>query len=74
MPSLGSPSVTIEELLSERRVNSYQIGIFTICAIVAVVDGFDFQSIAVSATLISKDVGIRPPRSARSSPWPSSVA
>lgn len=58
MSNSESSSTTIEELLSGRRITGFQIGIIAICAAAALVDGFDFQSISVAATLISKDIGV----------------
>src|SRR5882757_6524937 len=42
MPNLDSTTTTTEMLLSHRKLTGFQIGIFIFCAVIALVDGFDF--------------------------------
>jgi AAHS family 4-hydroxybenzoate transporter-like MFS transporter len=60
MPNLDSTTTTTEILFSSRKVTGFQIGIFIFCAVIALVDGFDFQSISVAAVPIAKELGLDP--------------
>lgn len=47
-----------DSLLQGRKIAHLQVFIIVICAIVAMVDGFDTQSIALAAPAIAKDFGV----------------
>ena len=49
---------SFDSLLEGRKIVGLQISIIIICAVVAMVDGFDTQSIALAASTIAKDLGI----------------
>jgi hypothetical protein len=45
----GEALVNVSELVNERPVGSPQIRIFILCGLVALLDGFDLQSIGLAA-------------------------
>ncbi len=49
---------SFDSLLEGRKISGLQVFVIIICAIVAMVDGFDTQSIALAAPSIAKDFGI----------------
>jgi AAHS family 4-hydroxybenzoate transporter-like MFS transporter len=53
-------AVSIESLIDESRIGRPQIVIVTLCALLAMADGFDNQAIAFAAPEIVKEFGIAP--------------
>ena len=47
--------LTFDSLLAGRRIGRFQIGIIVLCAIAAMIDGFDTQSIALAAPGIAAE-------------------
>lgn len=48
---------TFDSILTGRPIGGFQIGIIVLCAIAAMIDGFDTQSIALAAPGIAKEFG-----------------
>ena len=54
--------VNIRELIDSRPLSSAQIGIVALCALIALLDGFDLQVIGLAAPSIAKLLMIPPPK------------
>ena len=53
-----NPAVNITDLIDSNPIRGFQIGIFVLCALVALLDGVDTQSIGVAAPFIAENLGI----------------
>src|SRR3981081_3750755 len=61
-PSMGHEKLSLEAIVDSSPLGSGQIMIIVICALVAVVDGFDTQSIALVAPAIAAAWHVAPSR------------
>jgi AAHS family 4-hydroxybenzoate transporter-like MFS transporter len=50
----------IRDLISEAPVGSFQSRVFTLCFLIAILDGFDTQSIVFIGPAIAKTFGLAP--------------
>src|SRR5580692_8682957 len=51
-------AVDVTELIDERPITGFQIAVFVLCALAAVLDGTDSQSIGVAGPLIAASFGM----------------
>ncbi len=51
--------VNVTDLIDQSRIGALQIGVFVLCALVALLDGVDTQSIGVAAPFIADNLGIK---------------
>jgi MFS transporter, AAHS family, 4-hydroxybenzoate transporter len=56
----AQPEVVNVSALIDRRVGPYQLWIFVICALMALIDGFDSQVIGVSAPMMAAELHLSP--------------
>src|SRR5882757_9748347 len=61
-PSMGHEKLSLEAIVDSSPLGSAQITIIVICALVAVVDGFDTQSVALVAPAIAAAWHVAPSR------------
>ena len=54
----GSSVVNVTDLIDSSPIRGFQIGVFVLCALVALLDGMDTQSIGVAAPFIAENLGI----------------
>src|SRR5260221_496037 len=53
-------TINLSKLLDERRLNRFQLSIIALAASVALLDGFDTQSIGFTAPALSAAFGLQP--------------
>jgi MFS transporter, AAHS family, 4-hydroxybenzoate transporter len=58
--SATAGTINVSQLLDDRRPNRFQIGVIVLCALVALLDGFDTQSIGFAAPALSTALGLPP--------------
>jgi AAHS family 4-hydroxybenzoate transporter-like MFS transporter len=51
-------TIDVAEIIDQSPLGAYQIRIFVLCALVTLLDGFDAQSIAFTASAIAKDLQV----------------
>jgi MFS transporter, AAHS family, 4-hydroxybenzoate transporter len=54
----GSSVINVTDLIDSSPIRGFQIGVFVLCALVALLDGMDTQSIGVAAPFIAENLGI----------------
>jgi AAHS family 4-hydroxybenzoate transporter-like MFS transporter len=50
--------INVSQLIDQAKLSRFQVSIISLCALIAVIDGFDTQSIAFVAPVIAKEWGI----------------
>jgi MFS transporter, AAHS family, 4-hydroxybenzoate transporter len=58
--SVGSDTVNVSDLIDRRGFGGYQVRVFVICFLIALMDGLDSQAIGVTAPLIAGDLHLSP--------------
>jgi AAHS family 4-hydroxybenzoate transporter-like MFS transporter len=58
MPRIEPSVVNISEVVDHCRVGSLQIGLFILCALCLIIDGFDVQAMGYVAPALAPDLGI----------------
>ena len=58
MPSAGTHSLTVSEIIDQRPLSRFQISTITLCGLVLLLDGFDTQCIGFLAPSISETLTI----------------
>ena len=58
MPRTEPPVVNISEVIDNCRIGSLQIGLFILCALCLIIDGFDVQAMGYVAPALAPDLGI----------------
>jgi AAHS family 4-hydroxybenzoate transporter-like MFS transporter len=53
-------AINVSRLLDERPLGGFQISVIVLCALVALLDGFDTQAIGFTAPALSKELGLAP--------------
>ncbi len=60
MRASASPSFNVSELIDKQPLGSFQVRIVALCALVALLDSLDLQSIGLAAPAMIADLHIRP--------------
>src|SRR5262249_32317731 len=56
---VASHTVDLAQVIDQAKLSRFQIMIFVLCALVALLDGFDAQSIAFTAAAMAEDFRLR---------------
>jgi AAHS family 4-hydroxybenzoate transporter-like MFS transporter len=59
-PSASTASLNVSEVIDNSPVRSFHVGIFTLCALCMIMDGFDVQALGYVAPAIIQEWGIAP--------------
>src|SRR5262250_194832 len=57
-PAGATRSVNVAEVVSEAEIGRLQVLVVAVCALVAILDGFDLQAIAFTGPVIARQWGI----------------
>src|SRR3954451_11857662 len=57
-----SVSVNVDDVIDRHPLGGFQFGIIGLCALIALLDGFDLQSIGLAAPSIAAALHIPPPQ------------
>lgn len=55
---MSEQSINVATLIDSRPISSFQLYVFLLCGLVVLLDGIDYQVIAIAAPLISRELGI----------------
>src|SRR5687768_6414462 len=59
-PHAGPPKVNLSELVDNSRLGPVQRGLFTLCMLTLIMDGFDVQALSYIAPALSREWGMSP--------------
>src|SRR5688572_29741217 len=60
IPQTGHAKLNLAELIDNRRLGPVGRGVFTLCLLTLIMDGFDVQALGYTAPAIVSDWGVAP--------------
>src|SRR5688572_13957155 len=60
MPGAGAGKINLSEFVDRSRLGSVQWGVFTLCLLTLIMDGFDVQALGYTAPAIIREWGVSP--------------
>src|SRR5687767_11334153 len=60
MPDAGAGKINLSEFVDNSRLGSVQWGVFTLCLLTLIMDGFDVQALGYTAPAIIREWGVAP--------------